>query len=149
MTQFPFICCAVFKGTQQRFYILLCSTSNAIVSFSGWIFNTHSIHAWKGTLFSRLGSRENVFSAKNTCGHINDLPDYMVSNFYISWCFTTVSHSFVEKKTIEEEQKGLKLNSKRNIIGQIRNIHGWKGNKSSLLGMIEKEQNGLKRNYHF
>ena len=48
-----------------------------------------------------------------------------------------------------EEQKGLKLNSKRNIIGQIRNIHGWKGNKSSLLGMIEKEQNGLKRNYHF
>ena len=52
-------------------------------------------------------------------------------------------------RTIEEEQKGLKLKSRRNIIGQNRNIHGWKGNKSSLLGMIEKEQNGLKLNYHF
>ena len=27
-------------------------------------------------------------------------------------------------RTIEEEQKGLKLNSRRNIIGQNRNIHG-------------------------
>ena len=54
-------------------------------------------------------------------------------------------------RTLEEEQKclRLKLNSRRNIIGKNRNIHECKGNKSSLLGMIEKEQNGLKRNYHF
>ena len=31
---------------------------------------------------------------------------------------------------IKKEQNGQKLNSKRNIIGQNRNINGWKGNNS-------------------
>lgn len=33
----------------------------------------------------------------------------------------------------EKEQNGLKPNSRRNIIGQNRNINGGKGNKNSFV----------------
>ena len=56
-------------------------------------------------------------------------------------------NSFVEKRTIEEEQKGLKLNSRRNIalLGKIGTLVVEKGTKTLLLRTIE-EQKGLKLN---